>query len=443
MTDYTLKVVVAGDSGVGKTDLISRHARGGYSEGSDSALGVNFYVKEIIINGYTVKFHIWDLNGAIRFRYLLNVYVRGANGALLMFDGTKQDALNSIEEWISLLREEYKDLPIVLIRTKKYVNENHPNTVNSSVIENALKTYNLVGYFETSSKTGENVEQAFNSLAYKIIGIEESLEISPSLEEDISIEDQIIFIMELLGEAKNRTYNHDFSAAKLIIDKAHDFSIKYDLNKTLIKVKELDEQLNNDIILSQKALVENKKQLRDYLYKQKFLNCPLHEELDAFCSKIDKIKQKIEEPSINGFVMYEFPNDTKSEYSQEIDTIKSLIDIQNKDSLIKIDFPSEVTGLDIKTCDFCRIARSYDFGLLILNPPNVNAYLETGMFLSLGKKVILFNNEKRQKSAPFDLSPYFYIQYDNLEDLETNWYRKIPKYLENIKNYYLNYVNQE
>ncbi|MEJ2251889.1 MAG: hypothetical protein P8Y97_19800 [Candidatus Lokiarchaeota archaeon] len=135
--------------------------------------------------------------------------------------------------------------------------------------------------------------------------------------------------------------------------------------------------------------------------------------------------------------MHQFPKNTKSDYFHEI--LKSLIKDLNEDSLINIDLPFHVTGLDIKTCDFCRIARSYDFGLLLLDPPNVNAYLEAGMFISLGKKVILLNNEKRVQNAPFDLSPYFYIPNKNLEELETNWYRKIPKYLENLISYFLNF----
>jgi len=135
--------------------------------------------------------------------------------------------------------------------------------------------------------------------------------------------------------------------------------------------------------------------------------------------------------------MYQFPREDEHEYKLEIKKINELIKNLNKDPLIEIKFPSESTGLDVKTCDFCKFSRSYDFGILLASPINANAFLEAGMFLSLGKRVILLNNSNKLEKLPFDLEPFFVIWYNNLEKLEKEWSRKIPKYIQKIKKYYL------
>ena len=176
------------------------------------------------------------------------------------------------------------------------------------------------------------------------------------------------------------------------------------------------------------------------MIQKKNIRCTLHEELNAKCMKIDKIKNTINKPKIHGFLMYEFPKKRDKNfknYKEEVDKIIDLIGEVNENPLYKIKTPMQATGMDVKTCDFCRIARSYDFGILLLSPPNPNAYLEAGMFLSLGKKVILLNNEARLKSAPFDLSPFFYINYKNTSELEENWNKKVIPFLQNLEKTYL------
>jgi len=250
-------------------------------------------------------------------------------------------------------------------------------------------------------------------------------------------EDQVIFVSELFEKAKILWTQHNFEQAKFLIQNAKDYSIKNSLVKSITRADQLIRNLNEDFYIIQKNLLSNKKKIHHFIYEEKLNRCPLHEEINANCMKIKSIRRFIEKPKIYGFFMYEFPNDNDHEYFMEIIKIKELIEIVNKDPLIKIKFPSYSTGLDIKTCDFCKFARSFDFGILLLTPANPNAYLEAGMFISLGKKVVLLNNELRSKYAPFDLTPYFYIPYQNLEELEENWNKKLPKYLQNIKDFYL------
>ncbi len=192
-----------------------------------------------------------------------------------------------------------------------------------------------------------------------------------------------------------------------------------------------------------KELIRNKKRIHSVFYEGKLNRCPLHEEVNTVCQKIDLIKEKIESNKIHGFFMYQFSKKSRwfkrpdKKYQKEINKIKELINEINKDPIVNIEFLPRTTTFDVKTCEFCKIIRSSDFGLALLTPWNPNVYLEIGMFLSLGKKVIFFNNEKISKKAPFDITPYFYLPFSNLLELETNWNQNIPHFIERLKNFYL------
>lgn len=218
----------------------------------------------------------------------------------------------------------------------------------------------------------------------------------------------------------------------------------------ITKVEGLLTDIKTGTLNTIENLSKSKKNVHNMIYNGHLERCLLHDELHAKCIKIKEIKKKIEEPKIFGFFMYQFPKREENleydflkkeneEYLREVQKLKILIDSIKKDPLLHIDFPTEATTLGIKTCDFCRIARSYDFGILLLSPPNPNTFLEAGMFLSLGKKLVLLNNEARLKNVPYDLSPYVYIKYDTLKELEENWNKYMTKFLQKIKNSYLSF----
>jgi len=186
------------------------------------------------------------------------------------------------------------------------------------------------------------------------------------------------------------------------------------------KVEGLLMDIETGVLNTIKILSNNKKKIHIIMFNGELERCLLHDELNAKCIKIEEIKKTIEEPKIFGFFMYQFPKREEQleydflkkeneRYLKEIQKLKILINNINNDPLLQIDFPTEATTLSIKTCDFCRIARSYDFGILLLSPSNPNTFLEAGMFLSLGKKLVLLNNESLLKTTPYDLSPYVYI----------------------------------
>ena len=158
--DYTFKILMLGDASVGKTSLTVRYVSGYFLEDLRLTIGVDFYSKITEFNGKKVKLQIWDFGGEIRFRYLLSQYCKGANGAFFLFDITNALTISHLPDWTSIVREVAGDIPIILIGSKLDLDEFRAVSQKEGELT-ALK-YNLKHYIELSSKTGENVEKAFN-----------------------------------------------------------------------------------------------------------------------------------------------------------------------------------------------------------------------------------------------------------------------------------------
>jgi len=105
--DYLFKVVLIGDSGVGKSNLLSRFTRNEFSLESKSTIGVEFATRSIQVDGKTVKAQIWDTAGQERYRAITSAYYRGAVGALLVYDITKQGMQIVSSFYFYKYRDEY------------------------------------------------------------------------------------------------------------------------------------------------------------------------------------------------------------------------------------------------------------------------------------------------------------------------------------------------
>jgi len=130
-------------------------------------IGVDFEVKSLEINGKKVKLQIWDFGGEERFRFLLPTYVRGANGALFMYDVTNYSSLAHIDDWLLVVRKEIKSeqesFPIIVVGGKADLLDDREVSGDEG-INIAKSREGIDGFIECSSKTGENVEQTFNAL---------------------------------------------------------------------------------------------------------------------------------------------------------------------------------------------------------------------------------------------------------------------------------------
>jgi Ras-related protein Rab-1A len=129
-------------------------------------IGVDFEVKSMEINEKKVKLQIWDFGGEERFRFLLPTYVRGANGALFMYDVTNYSSLAHIDDWLLVIRKEIKsdqdNFPIIVVGGKADLIEDREVTGEEGI--NIAKSRGVEGFIECSSKSGENVEETFDAL---------------------------------------------------------------------------------------------------------------------------------------------------------------------------------------------------------------------------------------------------------------------------------------
>jgi small GTP-binding protein len=164
---YILKILTAGEGGVGKTTLLHRYVEGKFSAETKMTIGVEFFLKETEIDSKQCTLQLWDFGGQERFRFLLESYVLGAKGALLMFDLTRPITLENLEQWVNIVRKGDPNLPILFLGTKLDLDDEIQ--VDDNYAKEFLEIFDLMDFLKISSKTGENVENAFKVLTRKIL----------------------------------------------------------------------------------------------------------------------------------------------------------------------------------------------------------------------------------------------------------------------------------
>ncbi|XP_052724950.1 ras-related protein RABA3 isoform X2 [Vigna angularis] len=162
--DYVFKVVVIGDSAVGKTQILSRFAKNEFCLDSKSTIGVEFQTKTVTINAKLIKAQIWDTAG--QERAVTSAYYRGALGAMLVYDITKRQSFDHVARWLEELRA-HADSSIVIMLVG-----NKADLVEQRMVptEDAVEFAEDQGLFfsETSALSGDNVESAFLKLLEEI-----------------------------------------------------------------------------------------------------------------------------------------------------------------------------------------------------------------------------------------------------------------------------------
>ncbi len=162
-----LKVIIGGDGGVGKTTLLHRYIESVFLADTHLTIGVEFFLKEIQIDETKILLQVWDFGGQERFRPLLISYATGARGALLLFDLTRPSSLNRIDQWVNICRQNNQDIPILLLGSKLDLID--AITIDDDFATKFIDEYNFFNYLKISSKTGENVNLAFELLAKELI----------------------------------------------------------------------------------------------------------------------------------------------------------------------------------------------------------------------------------------------------------------------------------
>lgn len=161
--DYLFKIVLIGDSGVGKTNLLSQLTRGEFSAETKATIGVEFATKTFKIDNLVIKAQIWDTAGQERYRAITSAYYRGTLGALIVYDITRKSTLsNATKHWLTQLKEySGEEIEIMMVGNKTDLEDER--TVTVACGNDAAKSNNL-NFLETSALDGSNVEKAFDEL---------------------------------------------------------------------------------------------------------------------------------------------------------------------------------------------------------------------------------------------------------------------------------------
>ncbi len=169
MPNYVLKILTAGEGGVGKTTLLHRYVEGSFQEDTKMTIGVEFFAKKLEIKDNKCTLQLWDFGGQERFRFMLDSYVLGAKGALVMFDLTRIFSLKNLENWVNIVRKHNSELPILLVGTKIDLDEDI--TVDDDYVQSFIEQHNFFNFIKLSSKTGFNVNETFELITKKILGL--------------------------------------------------------------------------------------------------------------------------------------------------------------------------------------------------------------------------------------------------------------------------------
>ncbi|KAG9283719.1 ras-related protein Rab-25b [Astyanax mexicanus] len=164
--NFVFKVVLIGESGVGKSNLLSRFTKNEFNHDSRTTIGVEFSTRTVQLNSLTIKAQIWDTAGLERYRAITSAYYRGAVGALLVYDISKHLTYESAERWLKELYD-HADPHIVVMLVG---NKSDLASIRSVPTEDAkdFAEKNGLLFMETSALESTNVEIAFNSVLEEI-----------------------------------------------------------------------------------------------------------------------------------------------------------------------------------------------------------------------------------------------------------------------------------
>eukprot|EP00474_Spongospora_subterranea_P008712 CRZ09170.1 hypothetical protein [Spongospora subterranea] len=165
--DYLFKLVLIGDSGVGKSCLLLRFADDSFTDSYISTIGVDFRFRTVNIDNKMVKLQIWDTAGQERFRTITSAYYRGAHGIIMVYDVTNAASFEHVEEWLLEVNRHASASTIKLLIGNKadlVPQKAVPDETSKAFAENLG-----ISLLETSAKNSTNVESAFLTMARELI----------------------------------------------------------------------------------------------------------------------------------------------------------------------------------------------------------------------------------------------------------------------------------
>ncbi len=167
-----IKIVVAGDGGVGKTTMLHRYINRKYLDDTRMTIGLEIFNKDVKVNGSLYQVIFWDVGGQEHFRELHEFLIKGVMGAIFMFDLSRMNTLKSLDEWLAILRAYDKDIPILIVGSKydliaDRMDDDEITNLNEYIL-NVKEERNFFDYVITSSKIGYNIDETFSALLEKV-----------------------------------------------------------------------------------------------------------------------------------------------------------------------------------------------------------------------------------------------------------------------------------
>ena len=160
--DVVFKIVIVGDSGVGKTNLVSRYLQNEFKEDTKATVGVEFGEKRYTYNNQVIKAQIWDTAGQERYRSITSLYYKGSKGAIIVYDISSQSSFNNVDKWLSEMKKTTDpSISVILVGNKSDLTDKR--VVTTEMGEEKAKDFG-VPFMETSALNSDNVDKAFNTM---------------------------------------------------------------------------------------------------------------------------------------------------------------------------------------------------------------------------------------------------------------------------------------
>jgi len=162
------KVVLLGDSGVGKTSVSTRYVQATFAEDQPSTIGASFLTKRVVVGDWRVKLSIWDTAGAERFRSMTPMYYRSSQAAVVMYDVGSEESFAGVESWINELRDNVSgDIVIAIVANKCDLPPDQRCVSTETGRTFALKHESL--FFETSALSNTGIDELFQEISAEIV----------------------------------------------------------------------------------------------------------------------------------------------------------------------------------------------------------------------------------------------------------------------------------
>ena len=176
--DCVYKILLLGDSTVGKTCFLLRYCDKRFQEAHLSTIGLDYRLKSMTLkNGKNIKLQIWDTAGQDRFRAITKNYYKGANGIILIYDVTNLQSYENVKNWISQIKEEANPNVLIYLAGNKIDVGEEERVVKTEEGQKIADELNLP-FYETSAKNGVNVNEIFEDILEKIDEVYSKIEVS-------------------------------------------------------------------------------------------------------------------------------------------------------------------------------------------------------------------------------------------------------------------------